>query len=69
MSLKGRHLNLNLPESALLDDGFVNSQPTLDLNGCKAEVAVDYTKRQNVFRLRFVFNTPFPKTVRLKLFP
>ena len=51
--LRGQQISFFNTESAFLkEDGFIESQPVLDLNGCSAEVAVDYTKRENVFRLR-----------------
>ena len=51
--LRERQISFFNTESAFLkEDGFIESQPVLDLNGCSAEVAVDYTKRENVFRLR-----------------
>merc|ERR1712212_1069126 len=53
--LKGRKLNFYIPESAALtyqnEGGLIKSQPALDLAGCTAKVAVDYTKKLHVFRL------------------
>ena len=54
--LKGRKLNFYIPESTTLtyqnEGGLIKSQPALDLAGCTAKVAVDYTKKLHVFRLR-----------------
>ena len=54
--LKGRQINFYNSESVELTqqkaDVFIKSQPTLDLTDSTAKVAVDYTKRENVFRLR-----------------
>ena len=54
--LQGRKLNFYIPESAALtyqnEGGLIKSQPALDLAGCTAKVAVDYTKKLHVFRLR-----------------
>merc|ERR1711971_721424 len=52
--LKGRQINFYNAESTNLTyqaDSSIKSQPMLDLNGCTAKVAVDYTKKLHVFRL------------------
>merc|ERR1711990_688442 len=53
--LKGRQINFYNTESAHLayqeEGGSIKCQPTLDLAGCTVKVAVDYTKKQHVFRL------------------
>ena len=50
--LKGRQMNFYNSESAQLTYQKGDDQPTLDLADCTAKVAVDYTKKQHVFRLR-----------------
>merc|ERR1712037_914485 len=49
--LKGRQMNFYNSESAQLTYQKSDDQPTLDLADCTAKVAVDYTKKQHVFRL------------------
>ena len=45
-------MNFYNSESVELTYGSAKSEPSLDLVGCTAKVAVDYTKKQHVFRLR-----------------
>ena len=50
--LKGRKLNFYIPEFTALTYQNEGREPALDLAGCTAKVAVDYTKKLHVFRLR-----------------
>ena len=56
--LKGRQISFHNSESVELTYGSAKSEPSLDLVGCTAKVAVDYTKKQHVFRLRWTFTHP-----------
>ena len=49
-------------------DTTYHNEPALDLTGCEVEPAANYTKKKNVFRLKYVIRILPPSIVQNQLF-